>query len=69
MIYYFKVHERNINVRTYLPTWRIFIIDLRKLDFLSAEEMSEHSRFVNKYVTQKISIRCYYLVSKCQTEF
>ena len=27
-------------------------IDLRKQEFLSAEEISERSRFVNKYVTQ-----------------
>ena len=28
------------------------IIDLKKLDFLSEEKISEHSRFVNKYVLQ-----------------
>ena len=39
----------------------IDIIYLKKLDFLSAEKISEHSRFVNKDVLQSWFNENYYL--------
>ena len=65
IIYLFKIIEI-LNQFKIFEDHRIgkfsIIIDLKKLDFLSEEEISEHSRFVNKYVMQSLII--IYLVNK-----